>query len=169
VSFINIYGCAEKVKKQLHTSNLYEIADSLGVDVSFDDLGCLKGLFTTCEGYMFIVINENLEEIMMKIVLAHELGHVLLHRHLAENGQFREFSLYDMASKPEMEANIFAANILLTDKEVLSTAQEGYDSETVAKMLYVPHQLLLIKMIDMNTRGFKFNVPFVPRADFLGK
>ena len=66
------------------------------------------------------------------------------------------------------EANIFAANILLDDDEVCSLARQRYTSEQVARMLKVPHELLLIKMKDMNNRGYGFKLSYIPRADFLG-
>ena len=59
-----------------------------------------------------IFINSNLPEYLQKIVCAHELGHDILHRHLAKNVALQEFMLYDMTSRPEYEANMVAADIL---------------------------------------------------------
>ena len=74
-----------------------------------------------------------------------------------------------MTSKPEKEANLFAANFLITDEDVISLAEEQYTSEQTACILKIPHQLLLIKMEDMNKRGYGFNLFYVPRGDFLGR
>ena len=50
-----------------------------------------------------------LDENMLRIVCAHELGHDQLHRNMAKTTPIHEFMLYDMKSKPEYEANIVAA------------------------------------------------------------
>ena len=67
----------------------------------------------------FIFINENLSGRMQRIVCAHELGHDQLHRNLAKGSAIQEFMLYDMTTKPEYEANIVAAEILLDTDEIL--------------------------------------------------
>ncbi len=55
--------------------------------------------------------NNSLDENMLRIVCAHELGHDQLHRNMAKTTPIHEFMLYDMKSKPEYEANIVAAEI----------------------------------------------------------
>ena len=74
-----------------------------------------------------------------------------------------------MKSRPEMEANIFAANLLISDKEVMCYAEEGYTAEEMAKDLYVPYPLALVKINDMNSRGYELSIPYIPKADFLGE
>ena len=140
----------------------------MDVDVDFADLGSLKGFYIVYKKGRFIVINKSLTDTLSGIILAHELGHDVLHRNLAENGGLKESSFFDMKSRPEMEANIFAANLLITDKEVIGYGEDGYTVEDMAKDLYVPYPLALIKVNDMNNRGFKLNIPFIPKADFLG-
>ena len=54
--------------------------------------------------------------------LAHEIGHDRLHRALAKKHGLQEFVLYDMATKPEYEANIVAAEILLDSDEISNTS-----------------------------------------------
>ena len=95
----------------------------------------------------------------------HELGHYFLHRQKA--AAFNEFSLYDMTSKFEIEANIFASNYLISDEDVEEYAQRGFTSEQTAYSLGVPHELLLIKLNDMRARGFDLNVAFIPKSNFL--
>ena len=55
-----------------------------------------------------------------RLVCAHEIGHDRFHRHLAiMNPQAQELISYDMSSKQEREVNVFAAEILLPDDEVI--------------------------------------------------
>ena len=59
---------------------------------------------------------------MKRIVCAHEIGHDRLHRALAKKHGLQEFVLYDMATKPEYEANIVATEILLIPMKSSNTS-----------------------------------------------
>ena len=92
------------------TRDPFRIAQELGIEVLFcDDFGPLKGMYRVIKRNRFIFINKDLSSRMQRIVCAHELGHDQLHRHLAKGNALQEFMLYDMATKPEYEANIVAA------------------------------------------------------------
>lgn len=166
----NIYEKVTEITKKYKTRDPFMLAEAMDVDVDFADLGTLKGFYIVYKRNRFIVLNKNLTDTLSGIILAHELGHDILHRHLAENGGgIKEASFFDMKSKPEMEANIFAANLLITDKEVISYGEDGYTAEEMAKSLYVPYPLALIKINDMNNRGYELNIPYIPKAEFLGE
>ncbi len=164
----NIYELTTELTKKYKTRDPFSLADALGIDVDCADLGGLKGFYIVYNGNRFIVLNTSLTESLSRIILAHEIGHDRLHRAIAKNGGLKEASFFDMKSKPEMEANIFAANLLITDKEVIGYGEEGYTAEEMAKTLYVPYPLALIKINDMIKRGYELNIPYIPRAEFLG-
>ena len=163
-----IFEFTQKLIKRYRTSNPYDIAEILGIKIDYKHFSSLKGMYFVVERCAFITLSDTLDETMEKIVLFHEIGHHLLHRHLAAKS-FQEFGLYNMSSKPEMEANIFAANMLIDDDELDSLARDNYTTAQIARMLYVPHQMLLIKMQDMNNRGYDYKLDYNPRADFLGR
>ena len=77
--------------------------------------------------------------------------------------------LYDMTSRPEYEANMVAADILLDDDEVHELACDGYDMDQIARELYTDINLVGIKIGNMNYRGYNFNLGIRPRGDFLGR
>lgn len=104
-----IFEFAQKLVTRYRTSNPYEIADMLGISINYKPFNSLKGMYYVVDRCAFITLSDTLDETMEKVVLFHEIGHHLLHRHLASKA-FQEFGFYDMSSKPEMEANIFAAN-----------------------------------------------------------
>ena len=116
--------------KRCGTRDPFRIAHELGIEVLFcDDFGPLKGMYRVIKRNRFIFINKDLSERMQRIVCAHELGHDQLHRHFANGSVLQEFMLYDMATKPEYEANIVAAEILLDTDELLEYIyQYGYTS-----------------------------------------
>ena len=106
--------------RRCETRDPFRIADVLGVEVLFcEDFGRLKGMYRVIKRNRFILLNKDLSDRMMRIVCAHELGHDQLHRNLAKDSAIREFMLYDMTTKPEYEANIVAAEILLDNDEML--------------------------------------------------
>jgi len=71
--------------------------------------------------------------------------------------------------RPRIRGNVFAAEILLDDKEVLELAKDGFDEEQISSALNMDAELLLIKMNEMNKRGARFRMSRVPSGGFLGK
>lgn len=163
-----IFDFTQRIGKRYRTSNPFELAEMLGIRIGYKHFNSLKGMYYVVDRCAFITLSDTLDETMEKVVLFHEIGHHLLHRHLASKA-FQEFGFYDMSSKPEMEANIFAANMLIDDNELDSLARENYTTSQIARMLYVPHQMLLIKMQDMNSRGYDYNLDYELSGNFLGR
>ena len=102
----------EKLVKRCGSRDPFEIARQLGINVMLcENFGSLKGMYRVIKRNRFIFLNNSLDENMLRIVCAHELGHDQLHRNMAKTTPIHEFMLYDMKSKPEYEANIVAAEI----------------------------------------------------------
>ena len=122
----NLSKVGSRLVKRCGTRDPFSIARQLGIEVLFcEDFGPLKGMYRVIKRSRFIFINENLSGQMQRIVCAHELGHDQLHRNLAKGSAIQEFMLYDMTTKPEYEANIVAAEILLDTDEILEYPQGG--------------------------------------------
>jgi len=156
----------KKLKRKFRTSDPYEIAEAYNINIRYRSFNDLKGMYTVMQRCVYIFLNDSLDEHMEIVVLFHELGHHFLHRHLAVS-TFKENGLYDMSSKLEIEANIFAADYLIDDEDVMENVSYGYTTEQAAKALCVPHELLLIKLNDMKSRGYELNLPYIPKSDFL--
>ncbi|KAA3384435.1 ImmA/IrrE family metallo-endopeptidase, partial [Akkermansia muciniphila] len=106
--------------RQCETRDPIKIAKQIGVEVMFcENFGPLKGMYRVIKRNRFIFLNCDLDERMMRIVCAHELGHDQLHRALGKGNGLQEFMLYDMTSVPEYEANIVASEILIDNDELL--------------------------------------------------
>lgn len=165
-----IYRKTRQMIRRSDTRDPFRIAEDNGVFIRFcDEFNVLKGMYKIIKRNRFIFINSNLPEYLQKIVCAHEMGHDILHRHLAKSVALQEFMLYDMTSRPEYEANMVAADILLNDDEVYELARDGYDMGQIAGELYTDINLVGIKIGNMNYRGHNFNVGIPPRGDFLGR
>ncbi len=109
-----------------------QLAQELGIGIKYADIGTLKGFFTVILDQPFIVINQSLTESEARIVLAHELGHQILHEHLVQADGLRECILYDLSSKPEFEANLFAACLLLDEQVVSQAVKDGNTLREIA-------------------------------------
>ena len=154
-----IYSLVRQTVREMHTSDPFSLARSLGLDVDYANLGELKGFYVVYKTGRYVVINHNLDERMTKLVLAHEIGHDLLHRDIAASGGMGEKSFFDMTSKPEREANIFAAELLVTDDDMIELGERGCTVEEAAKELCVHCKVAMIKARSMEERGYKINAP----------
>ena len=162
-----IYRLVRDTVRRHKTSDPFSLAGGLGIDVDCADLGELKGFYIVYRERRYIVLSEVLEEHMSRLVLAHEIGHDLLHRDIAANGGLKETGFFDMTAKHEKQANFFAANLLISDEDMLSLGEEGYTIDEIAAQLGVHSYTAMIKARDMQLRGIGVNVPYIPPAGFL--
>lgn len=101
-------------------------------------------------------------------MVAHELGHDRLHRDIAMLKGFQEVELFDMAKPAEYEANIFAAELLIDDKELLEILNdENASFFSAARELYVPAALLDFKFRVLKHKGYRIEAPYIAHGDFL--
>ena len=156
-----IYSLVRRNVREQHTSDPFSLARGLGLDVDYADLGELKGFYVAYKTGRYIVINRHLDEHMARLVLAHEIGHDMLHRDIAANGGMGEKSFFDMTSKPEREANIFAAELLISDDDMVELGERGCTIEEAAKELGVHTAVAMIKARSMEERGYEISVPYV--------
>ena len=145
--------------------SIFQTAENSGARVWFRTLGNLKGFYVFENGISYIVINSELDEMTRRVVCAHEFGHDMLHRELSAGG-IRENTMFLESNKTEREANLFAAEILLTDDAVLSELKYTSSLEAVAFELDVPIELLEYKLEILNHKGYKLNFTAV-KSDFL--
>lgn len=150
------------------TRDPFRIARELGIEVLFcEDFGPLKGMYRVIKRNRFIFINKDLSSHMQTIVCAHEIGHDRLHRNMAMNDAIHEFMLYDMATKPEYEANIVAAEILLdTDTIIEYIYDYGFTSEQIARVRYSDINLVALKVAHLVEIGYDLR-RIDHRSDFL--
>ena len=166
IDSFGIYKKAELLIRKSGTNNVLQIANNLGIKLYYENYEKLLGMYTCRWKHRIIFLNNNLEDYMLQMVLAHEIGHDILHRDLASEG-LKEFTLFNLKNITEYEANAFAAHILLKNEDILTLARDGYDVAQIASALNSHINLLLIKMQEMNKMGFDFNVPYHPRNNFL--
>ena len=68
------------------------------------------------KNHRYIFLNQDLSPHEKKLVMAHELGHAILHR--KENCYFIRNKTFLSTNRIEMEANYFAAELLISDQMI---------------------------------------------------
>ncbi|WP_206460387.1 ImmA/IrrE family metallo-endopeptidase [Anaerovorax sp. IOR16] len=104
----------QKVKslvKAYKTADPFELCDYLNINVTYHDLGNIRGYYTKQRRSKFIVLNLSLEDYLKKIVCAHELGHAVMHPGL--NTPFNLSNTFFSKDKYEVQANKFSAYLIL--------------------------------------------------------
>ena len=142
-----------KLISRYGTRDPFRICREKGIEVMFrDDFTGQKGAFSLMLNVPFIFINNNLSDEMKRIVCAHELGHAMLHRKLCrqrKNQTIYEYEIFDIRNSTEYEANIFAANLLIDEREMNEYMSYGYDIVQTARAMNLNVNLLLIKLHEM--------------------
>ena len=157
---------AQRLVKQYATRDPFAIAKALDIEVlGRSDFVRQKGAFCTVLNRKFIFINDNMSDELKRIVCAHELGHALLHGKIAKAGLL-EFELFDVSSRLEYDANLFAATLLIDESDLKDCILNGYDAVQAARALGTNANLVLIRLGELNMSGIRTGSK--PKNDFLG-
>jgi len=161
----------EDLKCKYKTSDPFQLCRDLNIMIRYKDLGTeIKAFYFYQSRIRSIVINSRVSDVMRKILVAHELGHDRLHKEIAMMKGFQEFELFDMTSPAEYEANLFAAELLINDEELLEMLNdEDISFFGVAKQLYIPADLLDFKFRVLKHKGYRINAPYIANGDFMKK
>ena len=168
------YICREvkRLKKKYHESDPFKLCDAMGIillDAPMGNYqGACKGFFLTQSRKRSITINSDLPEELQRIIVTHELGHAVLHAKAVGVNAFHDFELFDSTSFMEYEANIFAAEFLMDDDDVLEKLNEDISFFGAASLLRVPPELLDFKFRLMKRNGYKLiDPPLMANSNFL--
>ena len=99
--------------QKYNTLNPFKIADSLKIEYIIGPMGKYSGCYLYLKRHRCIFINEDLSDSDMRLVMAHELGHAILHK--SEDCYFIRNKTFLSTARIEKEANTFAAELLIPD------------------------------------------------------
>ncbi len=138
----NIKKIVSRYVNLYKTNNPFELADFLNIEVQKGELGDLFGCYMYLKKHRCIFLNHNLNYEDCKTVMAHELGHAILH--IKTNCCFMKNKTLLTTSKIERQANMFAAELLISDNLV----QELVDLniEQISNITGINLQLIKIKL-----------------------
>ncbi len=160
MSRLYVYQKAEELIRRCGTRDPLEILRAMHVQVRFYyDLCSTKGFSRYFLRLYFVGINGSLPEAEQKIVAAHELGHIVLHSEELRTAPLFDTAVYDKRSSTEYEANLFAADLLLGDEEVMEAAGSETDLGRLCLSLGTAPGLMNFKLRSMRKRGIDIPLP----------
>lgn len=166
----SIWEQAQRLAEQYGTRDPFELMEYLGINLRIqDNLGNLKGFYYTLSRERYVAVNGKLHPRDQLLVGAHELGHDRLHRELAKVSPLKDFAFYEVTSHTEYEANLFAAEFLISDGDVEVCLEEELDYLALCRTLGFHPQLVSFKLYGMMGRGYRLNLPEGLNSRFLGK
>ncbi len=141
-----------KIKEKVHNIiNFYStngpktIADFLGIIILHSDLGSIEGFLQTYSNKYIIHVNTAIEDERKKDrIIAHELGHYFLHKHL--NAFCINTHTLAFEATLENEANLFATELLLTDAMIYEELTFIQDMNVYELSAYFNLDLDIVKM-----------------------
>lgn len=140
----DIKKAAAYYSRKFCTNDPWHIAQELNIHIIIRPLGNILGNYRYLKRIRWIFINENIidNEPLARVVLAHELGHAIIHR--KENCCFMAHHTLLLTSKIEKEANWFAAHLLITDELLHEYA--GFTQDQFCQCTGYPKELIELKL-----------------------
>ena len=149
---------ANRIISKYGTRDPKKLCTFLGIKIMEIPFTRQKGVYKVIAGNRYIFIKEDLDPVMHDIVIWHEIGHDQLHR--KDMLIFQEFNLFDMKdSRIEYEANLFAAQLGLDDRETLDLIYMGKDVSAIAGELSSDINLVALKVSALASMGYDFRIP----------
>ena len=167
----DIAGAVKQMRAHYGENDPFQLCDAMGILLLRQPMGihnsAIKGFFMCCKRIPVITVNSDLPWIIQRIIVAHELGHAVLHRDEAIHA-FHESVLYDQTTGMEREANMFAAELLLEDEAVLDALQVSTSFFDAAARLMVPQEILVFKLRIMKQKGYGLaEIPVQADSNFI--
>lgn len=140
----NIPLRVKNLVKKYGTRDPFLLASCLNLNVKFLEYSDnTKGYYIKVGKNKFIIINSNLTEDEKRVVLAHEIGHAVMHSS-NEIHFLRENTLFPKG-RHENEANKFAAELLIDLNSIDKCYIEELSLEQLARFMMVPKELIELK------------------------
>jgi len=164
----------EKVRRltiKYKTTDPFELCGCLGVVLNGVNFGesetSIKAMTIVISKICCIQYNVCLSDVLLRFILAHELGHAVLHK----RKQHIDTGFFDGVSQTEKEANLFAAELLFGESKNLYDKMQNRESTLFefAAECKVPYELLAYKLEIMKDEGYEVpSIPYEPDSRFLG-
>ena len=114
---MDIKARVDKLVRKYKTRDPFEMIKGMNVILVLYPLEGVRGFYQYFQRNNIIYIDEALSDHDKMFVLAHEIGHMILHR--KSNAIFMDTRTHFITTKYENEANTFAAELLIPDSIIL--------------------------------------------------
>ena len=140
---MDILRLVDSLVRKYNTRNPFEIIKNLNAIVVFCPLKGVKGFYQYFQRNNIIYIDNDLSESEQKVVCAHELGHMFLHKKC--NAIFMDTRTHFVTNKYENEANTFAAELLIPNSIILENP--GMTKNQIARLTGYDEKIMKYKSI----------------------
>lgn len=169
ISYDQIYEDVKDLIKHHQSRDPRVILEERGVHLlSFKEDTQLLGMYKIIRDSRFVIYNPNVDYRIKTMVFAHELGHDIYHQSQAKDALV-EYQIFDITSEMELEANIFAAHLLLDEKKLMDDIIEGYTYAELASLHDVNVNLMIFKLNEMHRMGVPIRKESQSQSDFFAK
>ena len=154
-----------KLKVQSLPIPVEKIASQFGITIQRGDLGDKSGLLVREKTKVLIGVNSTQSRTRQRFTIAHELGHFFLHRGISRHidddklVNFRSVISEQATNVEEIEANFFAANLLMPKLYILE--------ENIAEILEDQSKLIkLAKKYNVSPQAMTLRISKIFQIDF---
>lgn len=139
-----IVAYADRIMARFGTRCPFELCSALNIVLRNVELpDPVKGFYVDILEQPFIYLNNGLSDEEKRVILAHEMGHALLHS--KQNSLYLRSATYIVVSRYELQADMFAAHILLDD-HLFDEVRSGLDTlEKISAYSAVPLPYVQLK------------------------
>ncbi len=128
------------------TSEPADIYEKMGIITVEHELPmCVNGFTITMNGMLFVVLNSELDYYRKRVTMAHELGHIILHK--GTNSIELSCNTSFCVSRYEREADSFAVYLLMHSVLSQRDSFESLTAEEISMLAHIP--------MDMVERAFE--------------
>ena len=133
--------------RRYKTHDPYRLAEVLGILIFRCALDNCQGCYMYIKRRRIVFLNQDLDEATERMVLAHEIGHAVLHPR--QNCYFlRDKTL--LLPGIEREANLFAAELLIADEMLFEAVDCSYTVRQLARMAGCCEELVKLRLEHSN-------------------
>lgn len=130
-------GLCQKYK----TNDPYQLADALGIQIHFYNLGRIRGYYYMAHKVKLIYLHNDLPDHLTRFVLCHEIGHAIMHPRTCT--PFLQTTLFSV-DKLEVQANKFASELIIQDVNLME--HWDYTIDQWATYYGLPREIIELRL-----------------------
>ncbi len=128
------------------TRDPFEMIKGMNIILVNYPLEGVRGFYQYFQRNNIIYLDEKLSDSERRFVLAHELGHMMLHK--KSNAIFMDTRTQFNTSKYEQEANLFAMELLLPDQILSEYVADGFTIDQISRITGYYKSLIRLRLSD---------------------
>lgn len=139
---MEIKAKVRKLVRKYKTRNPFEMINGMNAILVLCPLKGVRGFYQYFQRNNIIYIDEALSDTDKAFVLAHEIGHMLLHK--KSNAIFMDTRTQFKTTRYELEADKFAMELLISDEFLEENSY--YTVEQISRMTGYPQKLIELRL-----------------------